>query len=83
MQDFSVTVLAPEQPVFTNYSVSNGIFRSWITGDFGPDYSILTSTDLVNWVLVSSTNQPQLPFLFGDPGVLDQPARFYRVRLGP
>jgi hypothetical protein len=83
MQNFTVTVLAPAQPVFADYAVSNGIFGAAITGDFGPDYSILSSTDLVNWALVSTAPQPQLPLLFSAPGVLGQTATFYRVRLGP
>jgi len=83
MQDFAVTVLTPEPPLFTNYFISNGIFGSWIAGDFGPDYSILSSTNLRSWVLVYTTNQPQMPFLFGGPGVLGQQTSFYRVRLGP
>jgi hypothetical protein len=81
MQGFAVTVLRPRQPVFANYFVSNGLFVSGVAGDAGPDYSLLCSTNLLNWAVVFATNQPAMPFQFAVPSA--GAPEYYRIRLGP
>ena len=82
-QSFTVTVTLPDPPYFTHYAVSNGLFVSAIGGDGGPDYSVLGSTNLVDWELIFYTNQPALPFQFADPSAPQSGGKYYRVRLGP
>ena len=52
------------------------------SGPLGPDYTLLTSTDLVNWQLLVTTKPAALPFSLTDTNLGDA-ARFYRIQLGP
>ena len=54
-----------------------------ITGDYGPDYAIEASTNLLDWATLFTTNSPALPFDWLDADTNSFPQRFYRVRLGP
>jgi hypothetical protein len=83
IQNFVVNVLPPAQPAFAHYAISNGLFVSWIVGDSGPDYSLFRSTNLISWQLVSTTNQPAMPFQFVVPTVANRQDEYYRIRLGP
>lgn len=82
-QSFSVTVNPPATPGISAPTMSQGKFRMTIAGDFGPDYSVLGSTNLLNWTLLQTTNSPALPYLFIDGGSSNYQQRFYRVLLGP
>ncbi len=82
-QNFTVTVLAPVRPFFGQPTFTNGVFQSSILGDFGPDYSVLGSSNLMNWELILTTNSPSLPLIFMDSGATNRPQRFYRAQLGP
>jgi uncharacterized repeat protein (TIGR03806 family) len=82
-QAFSVTVNRPAQPVLNNAFMTNGQIRLVIAGDVGPDYTVLASTNLVDWNAIFTTNQPSTPFLFVEPNLTNYNQRFYRVRLGP
>ena len=81
-QTFTVTVLVPAQPVFSAPAINNGTFQTWVSGSSGPDYTVLGSSNLVDWVSVFTTNSPGTPFLFTDSTASPNP-RFYRIRLGP
>jgi hypothetical protein len=63
--------------------MTNGQFYFQINGDFGPDYSIQASTNLMNWATIFTTNSPALPFNWIDTQSGQWPAQFYRVLLGP
>jgi beta-galactosidase len=82
-QYFMVSVILPMPPTFGALSWSNGVFESFISGDSGPDYSILASTNLATWTPIFTTNSPDTPWLFEDSGATNGSQRFYRVRLGP
>jgi hypothetical protein len=82
-QSFVVRVNPVAWPGVANAGVSNGRFGFQINGDAGPDYLIQTSTNLLDWTTVLSTNSPALPFNWTDPSPALDAARFYRVRLGP
>jgi len=82
-RSFSVSVNRPAQPAIGAPILASNQFRMMVTGDFGPDYSVLSSTDLVNWLPLFSTNSPVLPFLFTDSNTTNYSSRFYRVILGP
>ena len=55
----------------------------WKFTDYGPDYSVEASTDLVTWTPLFTSNAPALPFLWSDTYTNAFSQRFYRVRLGP
>lgn len=81
-QTFNVIVNAPAQPngeIFWDDSQLNLL----VGGDFGPDYSIEASTNLMNWESIFTTNSPTLPFLWPTADVANFGQRFYRIRLGP
>ena len=82
-QSFLVNVTLPAQPAFSRYTYTNGQFQSWVEGDAGPDYSILGSTNLLDWALIATTNQPAMPFLFVDPDNAGRVNKYYRLRTGP
>ncbi len=80
--NFTVTVNPLAPPVLSSISVSGGQVTLTVNGDQGPDYSILTSTNLADWQLLFTTNSPALPFTFMDTNAADS-ARFYQLQLGP
>ena len=82
-QAFTVTVIQPVQPTLKGPLIAIGQFGFWITGDAGPDYTILASTNLNSWNLLFTANSPILPFFWADTNSLVFSRRFYRVRLGP
>jgi hypothetical protein len=82
-QSFSVIVNRPSQPGLTSPALSNGQFTLLISGDTGPDYTVQSSTNLVDWLPIFSTNSPALPFQFLDSNASNYRQRFYRVLLGP
>jgi glucuronoarabinoxylan endo-1,4-beta-xylanase len=53
-----------------------------VSGAPGPDYTIWTSTNLLNWQALFTTNPATLPFTFTDTTTTGQ-KRFYRIQLGP
>jgi hypothetical protein len=82
-QNFTITVQRPVEPTLQSVSLTGGALQFQVTGDFGPDYSIETSTNLVNWTVVMTTNSPLLPWLLINSNAASDPQRFYRVLLGP
>jgi hypothetical protein len=53
-----------------------------IHGPSGPDYTVLTSTNLLDWQVWLTTNAPGLPLTLVDTNAVGK-SRFYRVELGP
>ncbi len=82
-QTFSIGVLRPAQPIFGPLSGSSFPPVLSIGGDFGPDYTVEASTNLIEWLGVYTTNSPVLPFSWTDPDAASFGRRFYRVSLGP
>ncbi len=82
-QSLVLNIVAPAVPVLNGPALDNGGFGFSIAGDFGPDYSVLTSTNLSDWETLLTTNSPALPFWFQDSCATNFSQRFYRVRLGP
>jgi len=70
------------QPVLGSVTLSNGQVNLVVNGDQGPDYTLLTSTNLINWQALFTTNSPVLPVTLVDTNSMDA-ARFYRIQLGP
>ena len=81
-QSFTVTVTQPAKPSLRSLGLTNGLFSLTVTGTNGPDYIVLTSTNLLNWTPLATNNSPVLPFTFTD-ATTNGSQRFYRVLLGP
>ena len=81
-QTFSTLVFPAPQPTLT-VSMPSGNFSLLITGSTGPDYTVLASTNLTDWMTVFVTNPPALPFLWEDTAGRNLDRRFYRIQLGP
>jgi hypothetical protein len=82
-QSFFVTVRPLVAPSLSGAAISNGQFVVRIDGDFGPDYSIQTSTNLYDWTTVFTTNQPAVPFNWIDTNPVQPAVLFYRILLTP
>jgi len=80
-QQFRVTVNALG-PVRLHPALSAGdVIEILVEGDTGPDYTIESSWNLIDWTSLLTTNAPALPFTFAEPR--HPTNRFYRVRLEP
>ena len=82
-QSFWVAVTAPQQPLLSGMQYGGGVFRMSVAGDGGPDYNVQTSTNLLIWENLFTTNGPPGSFVFGVTNFTAVPQRFYRVILGP
>jgi hypothetical protein len=79
---FSVVVNAVTNPVIGPISLSPGGITMIANGPQGPDYTLLTSTNLVSWQTLFVTNSPPVPFTLTSTNSAD-PTRFYRLQIGP
>ncbi len=82
-QSFEVTVNPVMLPTVSSVGWSNGRLSLQISGEEGPDYGIETSTNLVDWSTLLTTNSPAMPFLWTDTNTAILPAEFYRIKVGP
>ena len=79
---FNVVVNAVTNPVVGGLTVSPGQVSMTINGPQGPDYTLLTSTNLTSWQALFTTNGPVMPLTLVDTNVNDN-ARFYWIQIGP
>ncbi len=79
--NFVIAVNPASQPALSSIALGNQVSLS-ATGIIGPDYSLYTSTNLVNWQLLFATNPSAMPVTFTDTN-RNANARFYRLQLGP
>jgi hypothetical protein len=82
-QNFQITVIQPARPELTAAAINNGQFGFLINGDTGPDYAIQSSSNLITWNPVFTSNSPALPFSWGETNAYSSPLLFYRAVLGP
>ena len=80
---FTVMVNPLTNPVFGTSALAGGRVGLTINGPYGPDYTMLVSSNLTNWRTLLVTNQPALPFTIQDTNDSNLPAHFYRLQLGP
>jgi hypothetical protein len=66
-----------------NITVSGGHANLTVNGTQGPDYTLLASSNLVNWQSLFTSNSPALPLTFTVPFSTTNPAQFYRIQIGP
>lgn len=78
----TLTVNPPSAPELSSFSVSGGQVNLLVSGSPGLNYGVQTSTNLVDWATVFTTNATLMPFLWTDPGTAD-PMRFYRAFVAP
>jgi hypothetical protein len=82
-QSFYVTVRPLNSPTVNGIFVTNNQITLTVGGDYGPDYLIQVSTDLILWQNVFTNLSPVPPFNWTDPDAANFTSRFYRVLLGP
>jgi len=80
--NFVISVNLVSQPTLSLVNVGISQVSLSATGLLGPDYTLLTSTNLVNWQPLFTTNPAAMPVQFADTNRSDA-ARFYRLQLGP
>ncbi|HLX68494.1 MAG TPA: carboxypeptidase regulatory-like domain-containing protein [Verrucomicrobiae bacterium] len=84
-QSFSLTINpAPQPPTLGQPSRSGGRFQFSVNATAGQNYTIQMSTNLnsTNWSSILVTNPTMNSFFITDPNATN-PARFYRVLMGP
>ncbi len=82
---FSVIVNPLTNPVLSaawNASFGRGQFTLTVAGPQGPDYSLLTSTNLLSWQTLYITDSPATPFTITDTNATNAD-RFYQIQIGP
>ncbi|HKW31294.1 MAG TPA: hypothetical protein VJT54_18365 [Verrucomicrobiae bacterium] len=82
-QSFTVTVNPLTQPQFSSAGWSNEQFVLQVSGQAGPDYAVLGSTNLIDWSVLFETNSPPMPFVWGETNAATLPVQFYRIQAGP
>jgi glucuronoarabinoxylan endo-1,4-beta-xylanase len=80
--NFKITVNPIVQPVLGSVTLASGQVSLVINGPQGPDYTLLTSTNLIDWQALFTTNSPLMPLTLVDTNLNDA-ARFYRIQIGP
>ncbi len=79
---FTIAVNPVAPPVVSSIAAPAGQINLEVSGILGPDYSLLTSTNLADWQTLFTTNPTAMPFTFVDTSAAE-PLRFYRLKLGP
>ncbi len=82
-QSFWVKVISPQPPAFSTAAYTGNAFRASVAGDGGPDYIVMTSTNLQTWQPLFTTNGAPGLFQFGFTNQASAPQQFYRIQLGP
>ena len=82
-QSFVATVSPLALPQFSPVSLSGGQLVLQVNGASGPDYQILSSTNLTDWSAVFTTNSPAMPFIWTNSIINGPPNDFFRILVGP
>ena len=80
---FNVIVHPVSAPILSSITASGGEIELVVNGPSGPDYALLTSTNLVDWQSVLTVYSPTPPVTLADTNYPNGPVRFYRIQLGP
>jgi pectin methylesterase-like acyl-CoA thioesterase len=78
----TLTVNIPPAPTIGSLGLSGGQLSFTVSGSTGYPYGIQSSTNLVNWQTIFTTNATVMPFNWSDSSVAD-PMRFYRAVINP
>jgi len=79
---FNVVVKPVANPAFGSVNLTGGQVSMTVSGPQGTDYSLLASSNLVNWQTLITTNSPPTPFTLIDTNSSNS-TRFYRIQIGP
>ncbi len=83
-QSFMVAVNPLTAPLLTPTNWNNGQLTLQVSGESGPDYAVLGSTNLIDWVTLFTTNSPPMPFNWVvTTNTAALPMQFYRIKVGP
>jgi hypothetical protein len=82
-QHFYATVGKLALPFVNSLGWSNDHFQMTVSGDYGPDYQIWRSSNLIDWELLQQFDSPVPPFNWTDPTTATDSALYYRVQLSP
>jgi hypothetical protein len=80
--NFSVIVKPLARPVLGSVALFGEQASLVVNGSQGPDYTLLSSTNLINWQALFTTNSPEMPLTLVDVNATNV-IRFYRVQIGP
>ncbi len=80
---FNVIVNSISPPVLGSINVIGGQVDLVANGPAGPDYTLLSSTNLTDWRSVLTVKSPVPPVALADTNYPNGTVRFYRVQLGP
>lgn len=75
----SLIIHIPAPPTFSSVAVSSNQIEITLSGETGGNYSIQSSTNLIDWEDVRNVILTNGAFQFTDPITDEQPQRFYRV----
>jgi glucuronoarabinoxylan endo-1,4-beta-xylanase len=79
---FVITVNPLSPGALSSIAVAGDRVSIVASGPVGPDYTLLTSTNLLDWLPLLTTNPAAMPFSLTDTN-LSATSRFYRLQLGP
>jgi hypothetical protein len=83
-QQFLVTVHPAAVPSVAAPVMTAGQFALQITGDAGPDYHLVATTNMVDWITLQTwSNAAVFPLNWTDTNAAQFNRRFYEIRLGP
>lgn len=80
-QSLQVTVSAPAPPQLANTVMGTSNFTFSVSGDLGPDYAVLSSTNLQSWTLLFVANPVTMPVQISITNPPAGPRTFYRLEL--
>ena len=80
---FKVVINPISAPMVSSIVTNGGAIQLTVNGPTGPDYTLLRSTNLIDWEPVSTVSSPLPPVTLVDTNYPDGAAKFYRVQLGP
>ncbi len=80
---FNIIVNPLTRPRLSSVKASGGKVSLVVNGPSGPDYTLLTSTNLLGWQSVLTAASPAMPTSLVDTNHPSDSKRFYRVQIGP
>jgi glucuronoarabinoxylan endo-1,4-beta-xylanase len=70
-------------PLINSILLAGGTVHLSVSGPTNYDYMLKTSTNLVSWQALLTTNLPIVPTTLVDTNLVTNATRFYRLQLGP
>jgi len=80
---FKVVVNPIFPPMVGSIATNGGAIQLTVNGPSGPDYTLLRSTNFIDWQPVSTLLSPLPPVTLVDTNYPNGAVQFYRVQLGP